>query len=591
MVQGIGGHQMLTQWHVAEPDFATQHVLATTLNLPPLLCQLLINRGITAPEAARTFLSPSLHDLPDPFLLHGMERAVQRLLTALQHGEQIAIYGDYDVDGVTGTALLVTFFGELGLTVPYYIPERTREGYGLNATAVEQLARQGVRLLLTVDCGITAVDEIALARRLGMDVIITDHHQPSEVLPEAWALLNPQQPACTYPNKGLCGVGVMFKLLTALRAALRRANLFADRLPNLKRHLDLVTLGTIADVTPLQGENRIIVSYGLQELTQTRKRGLQALRQVSGRDGKSATVGEVGFQLAPRLNASGRLGSATESVALLLADTDQEAAFLAQRLDAVNQERRALQESIEQAVHDRITYHYGGSLPAAIVLGDPEWHIGVVGIVAARIAERYHRPTFLLQVQGDTARGSGRSIPAFDLYQGLQRCAQWLRQFGGHKYAAGLTMDAAHLPQLQADFVHVAEQTLTPQDLRPTLHLDAFVPLTDITRTFLDQLAHLAPHGPSNPTPLLGAQQVQIVSPLRTMGAHGQHARFRVAQNGTAMEVVAFSMAEQVGALAHGVPLDIAFTPALNTWQGRHTVELHLRALRPHESVAGRESH
>jgi single-stranded-DNA-specific exonuclease len=582
---------MLTQWHVTDPDFTTQQVLTTSLALSPLLCQLLINRGITDPAAAKAFLFPSLHDLPDPFLLHGMQRAVQRLLTALQQGEQIAIYGDYDVDGVTGTALLVTFFGELGLTVPYYIPERASEGYGLNATAIEQLARQGVRLLLTVDCGISAVHEIALARHLGMDVIITDHHQPSEVLPEAWALLNPHQPACTYPNKGLCGVGVMFKLLTALRAALRQANLFADRLPNLKRHLDLVTLGTVADVMPLQGENRIIVSYGLQELTQTRKRGLQALRQVSGRVGKSATVGEVGFQLAPRLNASGRLGSATESVALLLAESDQEAAFLAQRLDAVNQERRALQQSIEEAVHDCIARQYGDHPPAALVLGDPEWHLGVVGIVAARIAERYHRPTFLLQIQGETARGSGRSIPAFDLYQGLQHCARWLRQFGGHKYAAGLTMDAAYLPHFQEAFVRFAAQTLTPRDLCPTLHLDMFVTLADITPTLLEQLANLAPHGAHNPTPLFGAQQVQIVPPLRSLGQQGQHVRCRMAQNGTIIDVIAFNMAEQVRSFAKADLLDIAFTPTLNTWQGRHTVELQLRALRSHEPYPAGEKH
>jgi single-stranded-DNA-specific exonuclease len=383
----------------------------------------------------------------------------------------------------------------------------------------------------------------------------------------------------------------MFKLLTALRAALRQANLFTDRLPNLKRHLDLVTLGTIADVTPLQGENRVIVLYGLQELTQTRKRGLQALRQISGRAGKPATVGEVGFQLAPRLNASGRLGAATESVALLLAESDQEATFLAQRLDAVNQERRALQQAIEEAVHERIAHQYGAHPPAALVLGDPAWHLGVVGIVAARIAERYHRPTFLLQIQGDTARGSGRSIPAFDLHQGLQHCARWLRQFGGHKYAAGLTMDAAHLPRLQEDFLRFAEQMLTPQDLHPILHVDAFVSLNDITPTFLAQLAGFAPHGTGNPTPLFAAQQVQIVSPLRPLGDQGQHLRFRAAQNGTTLEVIAFHMAEQVRALANSGLLDIAFTPTLNTWQGRHTVELQLRALRFHAGSPDGESH
>jgi single-stranded-DNA-specific exonuclease len=543
---------------------------------------LLINRGITDAATARAFLSPSLYDLPDPGLLHGMQPAVQRLLTAIQQAEPMAVYGDYDVDGVTATALLITFFRELGLHVPYYIPERASEGYGLNAAAIQQLAQRGIRLLLTVDCGITAVQEIALARRLGIDVIITDHHQPPEVLPDAWAVLNPHQPACTYPNKGLCGVGVVFKLLMALRAVLRQTPHFAQRLPNLKRHLDLVTLGTIADVTPLQGENRVFVHYGLQELTQTRKPGLQALRQVSGREGKPATGGEVGFQLAPRLNASGRLGSAVASVALLTADDTREALRLAQDLDAVNQQRRALQTAIEEAVHERITRQYGGQPPAALVLGDPTWHLGVVGIVAARIAETYHRPTFLLQIAGNTARGSGRSIPAFNLYQGLQHCARWLRQFGGHKYAAGLTMDATYVPHLQEDLIRFAADTLAPADLHPTLHLDAVVTLADITPAMVEQLAGFAPHGAGNPTPILCAQGVQIIAPPRLLGQHGQHVRMRISQNGTVLEAIAFHMVEQVLSLAPQGLLDIAFTPAFNTWQGRSDIELHVRALRLH---------
>jgi single-stranded-DNA-specific exonuclease len=570
------------QWQIATPDSRIQQLLAAATALPLLLCQVLINRGITDGAAARTFLSPSLHDLLDPLLLHGMEPAVQRLLTALRRGETMAIYGDYDVDGITATALLVTFFRELGLHVPYYIPERASEGYGLNATAIEHLARQGISLLLTVDCGITAVQEIALARRLGIDVIITDHHQAPEVLPEAWALLNPHQPACTYPNKGLCGVGVVFKLLTALRAALRQANLFPDRLPNLKRHLDLVTLGTIADVTPIQGENRVLVHYGLQELTQTRKPGLQALRQVSGRMDKAVTVGEVGFQLAPRLNASGRLGSAVESVALLTADNTLDAGRLAAQLNSVNQQRRSMQQAIEEAVHERIARQYGGQPPAALVLGDAAWHLGVVGIVAARIAETYHRPTFLLQISGDTARGSGRSIPAFDLYQGLQHCARWLQRFGGHKYAAGLTMDAAQVPYLQEDFIRFAEDTLIPTDLRPTLHIDAVASLADLTPSLLAQLASFAPHGPGNPVPLFCAHGVRMASAPRTMGQDGQHVRFRVMQDTTVLESVAFHQARQVLALANTGLIDLAFTPALNTWQGRSTVELHVRTLRPH---------
>ncbi|MGE3536532.1 MAG: single-stranded-DNA-specific exonuclease RecJ [Candidatus Tectimicrobiota bacterium] len=579
------------QWHVAEVDRLAQQALASATGLSPLLCQVLINRGITDAAAARAFLAPSLHDLHDPYLLHGMAPAVQRLVRALREGERLAIYGDYDVDGVTATALFVRFFDELGLHVPYYIPERASEGYGLNAASMYQLAAEGVRLLITVDCGSTAIEEVEVARGLGMEVIITDHHQPPEHLPHACAILNPHQRLCQYPNKHLCGVGVVFKLLTALRAALRQETGMVARLPNLKRHLDLVTLGTIADVTPLRDENRILVHYGLQELTHTQKPGLQALRQVSGRADKLAGVGEVGFQLAPRLNASGRLGSATHSVQLLTAGDTQEATQLAQLLDGVNQQRRALQQAIEDDVHARIAEYYQGQPPAAIVLGDPEWHLGVVGIVAAKIVEAYHRPTFLLNINGDTARGSGRSIPAFNLYAGLQHCAQWLRQFGGHKYAAGLTMDVAQLPRLQEDFVRFAATTLTPADLQPTLHLDAAVALEEITPRFIEELACCAPHGAGNPAPLFCALAVRLASPIRYLGQEGQHARFRVAQEHRTLDVVAFNQAAQIRTLDPRALLDIAFSPTLNTWRQQQTLELHLRALRPHTPRAPGEKH
>src|SRR5919108_354174 len=491
---------MRAQWRVADADVTTRQALAAATGLSPLFCQVLINRGITDAAAAQAFLTPSLHDLHDPYGLHGMAQAVQRLVTAIRQGERIAIYGDYDVDGVTATALLVTFFHELGLQVPYYIPERASEGYGLNADSMRQLASAGTRLLITVDCGSTAWEEVALARRLGMDIIITDHHQPPARLPEACAVLNPHQPACTYPNKYLCGVGV------------------------------------------------------------------------------------VGFQLAPRLNASGRLGSATHSVALLTAHDAHEAERLAQLLDTVNQQRRTLQQAMETAVHERIAQQYNSRPPAAIVLGDPAWHLGVVGIVAAKIVEAYHRPTFLLHINGDTARGSGRSIPSFNLYHGLQHCAQWLRQFGGHKYAAGLTMDTAHLPFLQEDLIRFAADTLSPEDLQPILHLDAVVALADITPALVAELERCEPHGAGNPTPLFCAHAVQLASPVRRLGQQGQHARFRVTQAGATLNVVAFHQAEQVLALPAGAVVDLAFTPTINSWRDQSQLELHLRALRPHTS-------
>ena len=574
---------MLTQWQVATPDPAAQVRLAAELSLSPLLCQVLINRGITDATSARTFLTPSLHGLHDPYQILGMDAAVRRITAAVQQGEPMAVYGDYDVDGVTATALLMTFFEELGLRVASYIPEREGEGYGLNAEAMRHLARQGTRLLITVDCGSTAVAEVALARGLGIDTIITDHHQPPETLPAALAVLNPHQPGCGYPNKHLCGVGLVFKLLTALRASMRQIRVLRERLPNLKRHLDLVALGTIADVTPIRGENRVIVHYGLQELTHTLKPGLQALRQVSGRQGKASNVGEVGFQLAPRLNASGRLGSAAQSLELLMARDREEAQRLAGLLDAVNQQRRTLQRDVEQMVHERIGQHYGGTPPAAIVLADADWHLGVVGIVAARIAETYHRPTFLLQINGDTARGSGRSIPAFDLYNGLQHCAEWLRQFGGHRYAAGLTMAAEHLPALQEAFIRYADDRLGPDDMQPVVRLDAVVLLADITEKLVNELTALAPHGSGNPAPVFAAYGVRCASPIRRLGQEGQHARFRVEQDDVSREAIAFQQGDHVAEVAAGGgEFDIAFTPVINTWRDRRTLELQLRDLRPH---------
>ena len=573
----------LAQWQVASPDYETGQRLASELSLSPLLCQILINRGITDAADATKFLSPSLHDLHDPYLLSGMKVSVQRIVGAIQTNEPIAVYGDYDVDGVSGTALLLTFFRSLGLQVMSYIPERKADGYGVNPEAIRQLAGLGAKLLITVDCGSTALKEVSLARQMGIDTIITDHHQPPEILPDAVAVVNPHQPACGYPNKNLCGVGLVFKLLTALRAHMRQAGVLSGRLPNLKRHLDLAALGTIADVTLIRGENRVIVRHGLEELTQTLKPGLQALRQVSGRQGKSATVGEVGFQLAPRLNASGRLGSAEQSLELLLASDQAAAETLAARLDDANHTRRKLQADIERAVHERIERQYNGAPPAAILLADADWHLGVVGIVAARVAETYHRPTFLLQIEGTTARGSGRSIPTFDLYAGLQHCSGWLEQFGGHRHAAGLTVTVNNLAALQEAFIRYADDRLEKEDLRPILRLDSVVPLAAIHHEVVSELASLEPHGPGNPTPVLAACGVNIASSIRRLGQDGQHARFSVEQDGRTLEVIAFQIADRVAEAAEkGSKLDIAFVPVINAWGNRRTLELQLRDLRPH---------
>jgi single-stranded-DNA-specific exonuclease len=456
------------RWVLPEPSNVDIHFISSSLALHPLAARVLINRGFATPEAATAFLADRLSDLPDPYLMKGMRAAADRICEALAARQRITLYGDYDVDGVCSTALLFLFLRDLGANVDTYIPHRLDEGYGLNASAVERLAASGTRVLVTLDCGITSFAEISRAKDLGVDVVIVDHHAVPDTLPPALAVLNPHQPGCGYPTRHLCAAGVAFNLCVGIRQRLRAQGMFGPRPdsgqvrrkePNLRSILDLVALATVADVVPLTGANRVLVKHGLEELTAARRPGIQALKEISGLAAQSpVTAGQVGFRLGPRINAAGRLHDASLGLRLLCAETLEEARPLAAALDAANLERRG----IEQEILVEALRQAEALAPAkGLVLHSPSWHPGVIGIVASRVVERFHRPTVMVALKDGVGRGSGRSIEGFNLVTALKECASHLVKYGGHKQAAGLALETDRLPAFCQAFEAIAAQRLS----------------------------------------------------------------------------------------------------------------------------------
>jgi single-stranded-DNA-specific exonuclease len=507
-----------------------------------------------------------------------MDSAVVRLMEARRIGEKICVYGDYDVDGITGTALLVSFLLATGFTCTYFIPNRFDDGYGLNSASVESIIALGARLIVSVDCGITAVDEAVLCRQRGVGLIVVDHHAPKQVMPDACAVLNPLQPGCGYPFKFLAGVGVAFNLLVALRSALRDAGTFRGcTVPDLRKWLDLVALGTIADVVPLTGQNRIYAYHGLKQIAEPSKPGIQALKRVAGIKEGPVSCGQVGFRLAPRLNAAGRMESAVPGVDLLMSDSLDESMLIASELDAANAERQAIERRIfDEAVS---LVDSGGEYPGrrSIVLASAEWHQGVIGIVASRLVERYHRPTILIALTEDgQGKGSGRSIPGFHLLDALGPCSRHLLRFGGHRFAAGISLAAADVPAFAESFEAEAARLLTDGDLVPRLTIDAEVEPVEVTKDLALGLKRLEPFGMGNPEPLLLLRGMMVVE--RRIVGDG-HLRLRVTRDGCSFGAIAFNMADRE---TPGM-IDIAFFPEMNEWNGSSSLQLRVKELRQAE--------
>ncbi|HTS47942.1 MAG TPA: single-stranded-DNA-specific exonuclease RecJ [Bryobacteraceae bacterium] len=545
-------------WLIPEVDAAAAHALADALGLHPITAQILINRGLSDPDAARRFLKPSLDHLHDPLLLAGMREAVARVRAAIEAKEQILIYGDYDVDGTVSVVILKKAIELAGGQASHHVPHRLKDGYGMRSEVIERAAAMGVRLIVSVDTGIRASEVVRGASELGIDVIITDHHLPEAELPPALAVLNPNRRDCNYPDKNLCGAGVAFKLVHALLATLGWP---AEKLERtLKSFLKLVAIATVADVVPLVGENRVIVKYGLQGLHRAKNPGLQALLEVSGMPpGRAPSARQVAFQIAPRMNAAGRMDDAENVIRLFLTEDLERARALAASLHSLNQERQETEADIVRLVLEECSKVPVREDQAALVFAGDGWHRGVVGIVASRLVERFSRPVFVLSQENGETQGSGRSIAAFHLLDALESMADLFTRFGGHKQAAGVSLPAERVVEFRDRLNAYAAARLTPADFRPRLAIDALVDLKELTSgPAVQEILAMAPFGFGNPAPVLAIVDAEIAAP--PLPLKEKHLKVHLRQNGRNLLATAWNFAPRAGEFAAGVRTDAAFT-------------------------------
>lgn len=569
-----GGASALRQmaWRHLACDGPAAERLGRALSLHPTVARLLVQRGLSDPDAAGRFLRPSLDDLHDPSRLADLDRAVERLLRAIAQHEPIAVHGDYDADGVSSTVMLRRALEMLGGEVTHFIPERLRDGYGLHAETVERLHAQGTRVLVSVDCGIRSVAAAERAGALGLDLIVTDHHEPDAVLPPAFAVLNPRRPDCSYPDKDLAGVGVAFKLVQAL---CRRAG----RTRWLGGFVKLAAIGTLADAAPLRGENRVLARIGLDRLSEgPHTVGLQALLDACGLTGRRVASDDVAFQVAPRINAAGRMRSADVAARLLLASgaaEEAEARTLAGSLDAENTRRRAEEAAIVADARRVIDADPDIGAQNLLVVWAEGWHRGVIGIAASKLVETFARPAIVLSVDGGEAHGSGRSIPGFDLLAALEHCADLFARFGGHRQAAGMVLESARLPELRRRLAAYANERIAARDLAPKLTIDAPLPLTGVGPGLLGDLAALEPFGRGNLRPVFHAAPVEVARGPRTM--KNDHLRMTLRQGRASFPAVAWRAADRVAVLErHRGGLHLAFSLEESTYRGNDYIELRV---------------
>ena len=562
------------RWAVAAPaDPDVTAALAADLHIPEPLAAILVQRGFTAPERAKAFLRPELERLSDPLAWADMSRAVALVAGAVRAGVPVLVHGDYDVDGQCAAAMLTRVLQSVGGKVHAFVPHRIRDGYDFGEAGLREAQRLRAGLIITCDCGITAVDAVRAARAAGIEVIVTDHHVPGDALPPASAVLDPLRPDCPSEDKDLCGTGVAFKLAQALVPALGIS-------PNLPFHfLDFVALATVADVVPLTGENRILVRHGLKLLADSHWTGVRALLDAAGLAGKPLKSGHVGFILAPRLNAAGRIGDANDGLRLLLTDDPDDAARIARELETLNARRQALdQRVLEDAVQLADRALDAGAEDRALVLAAEGWHPGVIGIVASRLVERYGRPTFLVGWDGDTGRGSGRSIAGFDLHAALHRVGHHLEKYGGHTMAAGLTIRRDRYEAFRIAFLAVASELLGPTDLVPAQRVDLELPLRLVSEDLEKLIRYLEPCGPGNPAPVFGVRGARAVGAKR-VGSN--HLRFLLDDESGVLPAIAFQWADAIPDQWLAERLDVAFRLGRDEWQGRATLQARVACMAP----------
>ncbi|MGA1863538.1 MAG: single-stranded-DNA-specific exonuclease RecJ [bacterium] len=563
--------------------------LSKDTNLHPIVCQILLNRELENREDINAFLKPDLAQMHNPFLLKDMSVAVERVEDALKKGEEIVIYGDYDVDGITAAAILTEFLTNCGGRVRVRLPNRIKDGYGLTKKAVEKAHKEGARLIITVDCGISDHEAAGHAYKKGIDLIITDHHHSPETLPLALAIINPKQAECPYPYKHLAGVGVALKLIQALTLSRQGRQISFNQIgfwpAILNKYLDLVCLGTIADIMPLTGENRAIVKFGLEVLDQTERPGLIALREVSGIKEKKMTSGLVGFVLAPRINAAGRVHGPEEGLRLLLTKSPEEGEYLANFLNQQNLKRRQIEEKMLREAREKVDKELSMDDNMIIILSHKDWHPGVIGIVAQKLVEEFFRPAILISLDSGTGKGSARSIPHIHIYNLLMRCQNLLKDFGGHAGAAGLVIEEPMIPAFRHKANKLLKEIYIIEDLVPEMDVDAEMDPDSIDHTLINQLNTLEPFGCENPEPSLCLRGVYLAGPPRLL--KDAHLKVHLKSGPFIHEAIGFNMRkiwEHIKSYPFDHIWDVIFYPQINNWRGKNQIQLMLKDIKPHDT-------
>jgi single-stranded-DNA-specific exonuclease len=547
--------------------------LAGELGIEWPLAQLLIQRNITTYQEAREFFRPDLKNLHDPFLMKNMDVAVQRIEEAIQNGEKVMIYGDYDVDGTTAVALVYSYFKDYFREIDYYIPDRYNEGYGVSLRGIDYAAHHGFSLIIALDCGIKAVEKIDYAREKGVEFIICDHHNPGGRIPDAAAVLDPKQEGCNYPYKELSGCGVGLKLVQAFG---RKAGLDDSRVYD---YLDLVVVSIASDIVPITGENRIMAHYGLKKLNDSPSIGLKAIIDVAGIDKKNITVEDIVFKIGPRINAAGRMESGKKSVDLLVCDRGDDAHIISKKINVYNLDRRNIDTEITRQAIDMIQGDTAQRDMSSTVLYNPEWHKGVIGIVASRLLDHYYKPTVILTKSNGLVTGSARSVNGFDLYQAIESCSDLLENFGGHKYAAGLTMKVQNLPRFRERFEQIVRDTIHPEQLIPVVEIDTELKLSDISEKFFRILKQFEPFGPENNIPVFLTENVVDNGYGRTVGTSGEHLKLTLIQEENPFLVfpaIGFHQGNHFSKICKGDPFDICYQLMENEFRGKVTLQINL---------------
>lgn len=563
----------LKKWIMREKNYSKEEVLRLSkeLSLPPVVITILLLRGV---EDVYRFVNADVSLLHDPFLMKDVEEATQRIIEAIRGKEKITVYGDYDVDGITSTVMLVRFLKSHGAVVDYYIPDRLEEGYGINKKAIDTIANKGTSLLITVDCGITAVSEIEYAKQKGLDVVVTDHHECTENLPKADFIINPKQKDCPYPFKKLAGVGVVFKLIQAITIRLK-----FHMKELLDEYIDLVAIGTVADVMPLEDENRIIVKNGLNHILYTANHGIKALIKVADLKTDNITTSTIGFGLAPRINAAGRMGNSECAVALLLSDDETEALNYAMILEEENRDRQALENDIYNEAIEIINKNESFKDDYVLVLEHSGWHRGIVGIVASKISEKYNKPCILISIDEDgIGKGSGRSIKAFNLFEALAECSEHLLKFGGHELAAGLGVEKSKIDDFRKAINKKAKEKLTAEDFIPVINVDTEMPIEYLNLNTAEKLSILQPYGMGNPAPVFYTKGLTVLS-FKVL-SDGKHLRMTLIKNDLFIDAIGFGMGEKAKFLCHGSKVDVVYNLDINVFRGEKQAQIHLRDIR-----------